>query len=45
MIVGRISQRVPDLVQELEDEVEEQGGTRAARKRNLIDGVLDKVSC
>ena len=45
MIVGRIFQRVPDLVQELEDQVEEQGGGQAARKRNLIDAVLDKVSC
>ena len=45
MIVGRIFQRVPDLVQELEDEVEEAGGGHAARKRKLIDLVLDKVGC
>ena len=45
MIVGRIFQRVPELVQELEDEVEEEGGGHAARKRKLIDLVLDKVGC
>ena len=43
MIVGRIFQRVPDLLQELEDQVEEEGGSQTARKRLLIELVLEKV--
>ena len=43
MIVGRIFQRVPDLLQELEDQVEEEGGSQTTRKRLLIELVLEKV--
>ena len=43
MIVGRIFQRVPDLLHELEDQVEEEGGSQTARKRILIELVLEKV--
>ena len=43
MIVGRIFQRVPDLLQELEDQVEEESGSQSARKRLLIELVLEKV--
>ena len=43
MVVGRIFQRVPDLLQELDDQVEEEGGGQAARKRKLVELVLEKV--
>ena len=43
MIVGRIFQKVPDLLRELEDQVEEEGGSQTARKRMLIQLVLEKV--
>ena len=43
MVVGRIFQRVPNLLEELEDHVEEEGGGQSARKRKMIELVLEKV--
>ena len=43
MVVRRIFQKVPDLMQELEDQVEEEGGGQNARKKTLIELVLEKV--
>ena len=39
----RIFQRVPELVQELEDQVEEEGGGMVVRKKRLAELVVDKV--
>ena len=44
MIVGRIFQKVPELVQEIEEQVEEGGGGLIARKRMLVELVIEKVS-
>ena len=43
MVVGRIFQKVPNLLKDLEDQVEEEGGGQSARKRKLIELVLEKV--
>lgn len=43
MVVGRIFQRVPNLLEKLEDLVEEEGGGQIARKRKMIELVLEKV--
>ena len=43
MVVERIFQRVPELVQELEDQVEEEGGGMVVRKKRLAELVVDKV--
>ena len=42
-VINRIFQRAPQLVEDLEDEVEEEGGGTAARKRRLIEVTVDKV--
>merc|ERR1719270_1829963 len=44
MIVGRIFQKVPELVQEIEEQVEEGGGGLIARKRMLVELVIEKIS-
>ena len=43
IVVERIFQRVPELVQELEDQVEEEGGGMLVRKKKLAELVVDKV--
>lgn len=43
MVIGRIFQRVPNLLQEIEDQVEEEGGGQLARKRTMIELVLEKI--
>ena len=42
-VINRIFQRAPLLVEDLEDQVEEEGGGTAARKRRLIEVTVDKV--
>ena len=43
MVVRRIFQKVPNLLKDLEDQVEEEGGGQYAKKRKLIELVLEKV--
>ena len=47
MVVRRIFQKVPNLLKDLEDQVEDQveeeGGGQYAKKRKLIELVLEKV--
>ena len=43
MVVRRIFQKVPNLLKDLEDQVEEEGGGLSARKGKLIELVLEKV--
>ena len=43
LVVGRIFQRVPNLLQEIEDQVDEEGGGQLARKRTMIELVVEKV--
>ena len=42
-VVRRIFQKVPNLLKDLEDQVEEEGGGQYAKKRKLIELVLEKV--
>jgi len=42
-VVERIFQRAPELVQELEEQVEEEGGSLVSRKRRLVELIVEKI--